>query len=112
HPDDRRCMMNEPEIAAEELLAPPGTDKQLERRNRELTILYQISKTLNSSTDVHSALESTLILVAELLALRSGWVWLLDAEDRPYLAASLNLPPFLQHPAQMEGWLCHCLNTF
>lgn len=104
--------MNEPEIAAEELLAPPGTDKQLERRNRELTILYQISKTLNSSTDVHSALESTLILVAELLALRSGWVWLLDAEDRPYLAASLNLPPFLQHPAQMEGWLCHCLNTF
>jgi len=104
--------VNEPETDIEGSLAPQKTEKQLERRNRELTILYQISKTLNSAIDVHSALESTLILVAELLELRSGWVWLFDAASRPYLAASLNLPPFLQRPAQMEGWLCLCLNTF
>ena len=88
------------------------SDVQLARRNRELRILYSISEGLNSAADVHTALESTMSLVAELLGLRSAWVWLLDAEDGPYLAASRHLPPFLREPARMEGWLCLCLRTF
>ncbi len=90
----------------------PDIEEQLRRRNRELEILNRISEALNRSTDVHTALESTLALVADLLGLRSAWVWLLDSDERPYLAASLNLPPFLRQPEQMEGWLCHCLRTF
>ncbi|MDP9381451.1 MAG: GAF domain-containing sensor histidine kinase [Chloroflexota bacterium] len=84
----------------------------LERRNRELGILNEISQALNGAGDVHSALDATLTLVAELLGLRSAWVWLLDSEGRPYLAASRHLPPFLQEPARMEGWLCRCLDQF
>lgn len=100
------------ETEKEQVASPSGAEERLERQNRELTILYQISEALNSATDVHTALENTLILVAEWLGLHSGWVWLLDAQSRPYLAASLNLPPFLQCPAQMEGWLCFCLQRF
>jgi two-component system NarL family sensor kinase len=104
--------MSEHEIKCQAAHCSAAADEQLERQNRELTILYQVSEALNRSTDVHTALEQTLILVAEWLGLHSGWVWLLDAEERPYLAASLKLPPFLQRPAQMEGWLCLCLQTF
>lgn len=104
--------MNQHEIKCQAMHCSTAADQQLERQNRELTILYQVSEALNRSTDVHTALERTLILVAEWLGLHSGWVWLLDAEERPYLAASLQLPPFLQRPAQMEGWLCLCLRTF
>ncbi len=86
--------------------------ERLERRNRELGILNSISEALNRSADVHAALRSTLALVAELLGLRSGWVWLLDSEHRPYLAASRHLPPFLQEPERMEGRLCLCLDAF
>lgn len=88
------------------------TQPQLVRRNRELVILNKISETLNRSTEVYSALENTISLVAELLGLHSAWVWLLDRRGDPYLAASMNLPPFLSQPEQMEGWLCRCLRTF
>jgi two-component system, NarL family, sensor kinase len=104
--------MGEQEMKCQARQCSAAVDEQLERQNRELTILYQVSEALNRSTDVHTALEQTLILIAEWLGLHSGWVWLLDAEERPYLAASLKLPPFLQRPAQMEGWLCLCLQTF
>ncbi len=104
--------MDQQEIQCQGKRCSVAAEKQLELQNRELTILYQVSEALNRSTDVHTALEQTLILVAEWLGLHSGWVWLLDAEERPYLAASLQLPPFLQRPAQMEGWLCLCLQTF
>lgn len=93
----------------EDALSPA---ERLEHRNRELRILYSISEALNRATDVHTSLETTLTLVAELLGLRSAWVWLLDAEERPYLAASRHLPPFLQEPSRMEGWLCLCLRTY
>jgi two-component system NarL family sensor kinase len=86
--------------------------QRLERRNRELAILNSISQALNGAADVGAALDATLTLVADLLGLRSAWVWLLDPEGRPYLAASRRLPPFLQEPAQMEGWLCLCLEQF
>src|SRR5258706_10535301 len=80
---------------------------------RELAILNAVAEVLNSSLDVTQALEGTLALVAELLGLRAGWVWLLDPEtDQFYVAASRNLPPYLQEPVRMTGSWCLCTDLF
>jgi two-component system NarL family sensor kinase len=82
-------------------------------RTRELAILNAIAEALNSSSDVRPALERTLSLVADLLGLRTGWVWLLDPEtDQFYLAAAQNLPPYLQEPVRMSGSWCLCTEKF
>ena len=85
----------------------------LARRNHELTILNEIASALNQEVDLDAALKTALEQVAELLELRTGWVWLLhDDELDSYLAAAQNLPPALRdNPERMEGG-CHCLNTF
>jgi two-component system NarL family sensor kinase len=87
--------------------------EQLRSRNRELFILNAIAEALSRSIKIEDALRATLARAAELLGLRTGWVWLLHPESgMPYLAASQNLPPALaQHPQRMEGW-CYCLDTF
>lgn len=87
--------------------------EQLRRRNDELSILNAIAEALNRSVAIEDALQVTLARVAEMLGLRTGWVWLLrDDGKRSYLAASLNLPPALaSQPRRMEGW-CYCLDTF
>src|SRR5881275_1790513 len=81
---------------------------------RELTILNAISEALNSSADVRQALERTLGLVAELLGLRTGWVWLLDHETNHfYDAAERELPPYLQERVRMAGRRrCWCIDDF
>lgn len=86
---------------------------QLRRRNRELSVLNTIAEQLSRSVDLDDALRATLGQVAELLGLRTGWVWLLrESNNRPYLAAALNLPPALAtNPHRMEGW-CYCLETY
>jgi two-component system NarL family sensor kinase len=86
---------------------------KLLRRNRELSILNAIAEALNRSVDLPQALEGVLRLVAELLNLRTGWVWLLDEDTgEPYLAASQFLPPALANePERMTG-SCYCLDTF
>lgn len=82
------------------------------RRNRDLAILYAIAGHLNRKVDVHEALQEVLAQVTKLLGLRTGWVWLLDEQDRPYLAAAQSLPPYLaNHPKRMTG-TCLCLDTF
>lgn len=82
-------------------------------RPRELGILNAIAEALNSAADVRQALERTLTLVATLLGLRTGWVWLLDPETQQfYSAAAKNLPPFLQEPVQMTGRPCWCISDF
>ena len=85
----------------------------LEKQNRELAILNAIATTLNESVDLTASLSTTLARVAELLDLRSGWVWLLDENGgASYLAAALNLPPGLEgRPERMEGG-CFCLDSF
>jgi two-component system NarL family sensor kinase len=87
--------------------------EQLKQRNRELAILNTIAQALNMSVDLDEALQAALALVAELLDLSTGWVWLLDeARGEPYLAAALNLPPALaNNPRRMEG-RCYCLDTY
>ena len=86
---------------------------QLQRRNRELSILMAIAGALNQSVDLEQALRATLAQVATLLDLRTGWIWLLDEESgASYLAAAQNLPPGLTtNPHRMEG-RCYCLDTF
>ena len=86
---------------------------KLLRRNRELSILNAIAEALNRSLDLDQALENALRLVAELLDLRAGWVWLLDeTRGEPYLAAAQFLPPGLANePERMTG-SCYCLDTF
>jgi two-component system, NarL family, sensor kinase len=93
--------------------AGASSAEQLRRRNRELSILIAIARALNQSVDLDQALRATLAQVAELLDLRTGWIWLLDEETgESYLAAAQNLPPGLAaNPRRMEG-SCYCLDTF
>ncbi len=80
--------------------------------NRELAVLYAIAGQLNRKVDVHEALQEVLVQVTKLLGLQTGWVWLLDAQGGPYLAAAQALPPYLaDHPERMRGY-CLCLDTF
>ncbi len=87
--------------------------EQLQRRNRELTILNSIAQALNSSVDLQQALDAALAQVAELFDLQTGWVWLLaDESGGPYLAAAQQLPPgLIQNPDLMAG-TCYCLDTY
>jgi two-component system NarL family sensor kinase len=80
---------------------------------QNLQILLAVAETLNSAPDVHVALTKTLALVADLLGLHTGWVWLLDAETGEFAnAAALNLPPYLQEPIRMTGRACWCIDQF
>ena len=82
------------------------------RSNRELAVLYTIAGHLNRKIDVHEALQEVLVQVTNLLGLQTGWVWLLDQQGEPYLAAAQALPPYLaDHPQRMTGY-CLCLDTF
>jgi two-component system NarL family sensor kinase len=82
------------------------------RTNRELAVLYTIAGQLNRKVDVHEALQEVLAQVTKLLGLQTGWVWLLNEQGEPYLAASQALPPYLaNHPQRMKGY-CLCLDTF
>ena len=90
----------------------PEETTSLLGRNRDLAVLYAIAGYLNHKVDVHEALQEVLAKVAELLRLRTGWVWLLNERGSPYPAASLALPPYLaDHPERMTG-SCVCLDTF
>jgi len=86
---------------------------ELKRRNHELAILNAIAEALNREVDLTQALKTALARVAELLNLRTGWVWLLREETgESYLAAAQNLPPGLANaPHRMEG-SCYCLDTY
>ena len=86
---------------------------QLQRRNRELSILNSIAEAINSSVDLDQALQVTLAQVADLFDLHTGWVWLLhDETSETYLAAAQNLPPALaNNPESMHG-SCYCLDTY
>src|SRR5262249_17123498 len=82
-------------------------------RMRELSVLNAIAEALNSSVDVQQALERTLGLVADLLGLRTGWVWLTDPESGHFYSAAVqNLPPYLQEPVRMTGRSCWCIEAF
>jgi two-component system, NarL family, sensor kinase len=90
-------------------------EEDLERRNHELSVLNAIARELNRSVNLDEALAFALAQVAELLDLRTGWIWLLsEASAEPYLAAARNLPPALsENPSRMDGaGYCYCLDTY
>ncbi len=92
-----------------------GESGDLRRLNHELSVLNAIARELNRSVDLGEALEFTLSQVAELLGLRTGWIWLIEeTSSEPYLAASRNLPPALANePRRMDGsGYCYCLDTY
>ncbi len=89
--------------------------KDLRRLNHELSVLNAIARELNRSVNLGEALEFTLAQVAELLGLRTGWIWLMnEISPEPYLAAAQNLPPALSSdPRRMDGsGYCYCLDTY
>lgn len=89
--------------------------RQLERRNRELSILNAIAQALNREVDLQQALHTTLAQAADLFDLHTGWIWLLDEKSgSPYLAVAQNLPPALANaPRRMDGsTYCYCLDTY
>ncbi|MCP4168185.1 MAG: GAF domain-containing protein [Chloroflexi bacterium] len=94
-------------------MPPPSDARQLQRRNRELSILNTIAQALNRSLDLSETVRVALAQAAELLDMQTSWIWLLSEESgEPYLAAAQNLPPALsEHPDQMEG-SCYCLDTY
>jgi two-component system, NarL family, sensor kinase len=81
---------------------------------RDLSIVNAVAEALNSSADVAQALERTLALVADLLGLHTGWVWLMDQQTRRfYAAAERDLPPYLQERVRMAGRRrCWCIDDF
>ncbi len=86
--------------------------EKLQRRNRELSILNTIAKALNQEVDLTRALSVALHDVAELFDLKTSWIYLLDVENKFYLAAAQNLPPALaEHPRRMAG-SCDCMWYF
>ncbi|MCZ7544788.1 MAG: GAF domain-containing sensor histidine kinase [Anaerolineae bacterium] len=88
---------------------------KLQQRNRELSILNAIAQALNAEVDLTQALHTALAQVAELLDLRTGWVWLISEETGQfYLAAAQALPPALENdPRRMDGAsYCYCLDTY
>src|SRR6476659_9531034 len=90
-----------------------STTEELERRNRELTILNEIAQALNREVDLDRALRSALALVVELLDLQTGWIWLFrEGTRRSYVAAAQNLPPALAEPPRRMTGSCHCLDTY
>ncbi len=87
------------------------TKSDTEKRNRELSILKTMAEELNRSVDLDEILTVTLAQAAELLDLRTGWIWLIKEDGQAsYLAASQNLPPALT-VERMEG-SCYCLDTY
>lgn len=93
---------------------PGSSDATLADVNTpELSVLNAIAEALHASTDLRQALERTLGLVAGLLGLRTGWVWLQDSETQHfYVAAAEQLPPYLQEPVRMSGTRCLCTELF
>ncbi len=91
---------------------PESDTEKLQRRNRELSILNTIAKALNQEVDLTRALNVALHDVAELFDLQTTWIFLLDADNKFYLAAAQNLPPALaEHPRRMAG-SCDCIWYF
>jgi two-component system, NarL family, sensor kinase len=77
-----------------------------------MSLFYRIAAALGAS-DLERAMEQTLALAAQELGLDAAWIWLIDErEQRFYLAASYDLPPYLREPLHMTGEPCWCMSAF
>src|SRR5258708_34088403 len=96
--DEAAVLHDQPEMAS------------LSRLNRDVAILSIIAGHLNRKIDVHEALQEVLVHVTRLLELQTGWVWLLEEHERPYLAASQSLPPYLADYSEPIAGIYPCLD--
>lgn len=79
------------------------------RDTRELELLNAIAGVLNRLTDVHESAQEALRLVARLLGIEAGWVFLREGGQLS-LAASFGLPaPLAAEENLRMGGDCHCL---
>jgi two-component system NarL family sensor kinase len=80
---------------------------------RDLRILKEIAEALNGAVNVDQALRDVLGRIADLLGLRTGWIWLVDPRTgRFYSATAQALPPYLRDPVRMTGTPCWCIEAF
>jgi two-component system NarL family sensor kinase len=80
---------------------------------RDLRILKEIAEGLNGAVDVDQALRDVLARIADLLGLRTGWIWLIDPRTGQFYSATAQaLPPFLRDPVRMTGHTCWCIEAF
>src|ERR1700681_3546215 len=79
---------------------------------RDVALFDAIAGAL-AATDVEAALDAALGEIVRSLELAAGWIWLTDPEnERFYLAAAHDLPPYLREPVQMTGDPCWCMESF
>lgn len=86
---------------------------QLQARNQELSILNAIAQDLNRAITLEKALDTALRQTVHLLQLKTGWIWLVDAEGTSsYIAASYNLPPIFEERPDLLNGTCYCLDKY
>lgn len=75
--------------------------------------MYEIASDLNREFSLHAALRNALEKTVNLLGLETGWIWLVEKNQKSvFLAASYNLPPSLSnHPERLSGW-CYCIQKY
>ncbi|MDW3652140.1 MAG: LuxR C-terminal-related transcriptional regulator [Bacteroidia bacterium] len=75
--------------------------------------LYEIASHLNQEYSLQAALRKALHKTVSLLNLETGWIWLIQKDNKSvYLAASYNLPPALSnYPERLSGW-CSCIEKY
>ncbi len=75
--------------------------------------LYEIASHLNQEFALQAALRKALEKTVSLLNLETGWIWLVQSDNKSvYLAASYNLPPALSnYPERLSGW-CYCIEKY
>ena len=77
-----------------------------------LRALRRVAEILNRALDLKEALDESLVIICEILGLRSGWVFLTDDDGLTYrLAAAHGLPPGLlpDQPVWLGGCQCNAL---
>lgn len=75
--------------------------------------LYEIASHLNQEYSLQAALRKALDKTVSLMKLETGWIWLIQKDNKSvYLAASYNLPPALgNYPERLSGW-CSCIEKY
>ncbi|RFU64842.1 GAF domain-containing sensor histidine kinase [Peribacillus glennii] len=80
----------------------------------ELTIMKQISATLNEGTETPVVLNDVLSKLLEVTGFETGWIFLFHENDNFDMIASRNLPPALLNEKYkpMCGSNCWCVNRY
>ncbi|MFY0545860.1 GAF domain-containing sensor histidine kinase [Brevibacillus sp. H7] len=84
-------------------------------RVEELVALKEIAETLNVTNDMHHMLNAVLKKLLEVTGLKTGWIFLMDEQEREYTCVvDANLPPALSwgNKTPMCQDSCWCVDKF